>query len=274
MPVFVLARSCLLRGLAALFTGGLAVGGYYCATDEALNPITGEEQRVGLTVEQEVALGTRAAPELVAQFGGLHPDAQAQRALDRIGDRLVAGSVAEETPYPFTFGLLADAETVNAFALPGGPIFVTAGLARRLGEAELAGVLAHEVAHVVARHAAEQLAKERLTQGLAGAAAILSSDGEGGAGAAVAQAVGRVVGMRHGREDELEADRLGVRIMAEAGYDPRAMIEVMRTLAATGPGARLPEFFSTHPNPDDRIAEIEAAIAEQYPDGLPAGSGP
>jgi predicted Zn-dependent protease len=247
----------------------------YCSSS-VYNPITGEDQYVGLTVDQEIALGLQAAPEMAAQFGGLHPDQNVQAMVDQVGERLVAQTEAGETEYDFEFNVLADDETINAFALPGGPIFITQALLKRLEtEGQLAGVLGHEIGHVVARHSAEQLAKARLTEGLAGAAVIAAYDPENPNSsqqtAAVAQMIGQVVNMRYGREDELESDRLGVRFTADAGYDPNSMIRVMQILAEASQGQQPPEFFSTHPNPDRRIERIQAAIAEEFPEGVPEG---
>ena len=140
--------------------------------------------------------------------------------VQRVGDQLVAQSVAAKSPYKFSFHVLADPKTVNAFALPGGPIFITEGLLRLLKtEAELAGVLGHEIGHVIARHSSERLAKQQLTQGLLGALVVGSGDYTT---AQIGQMVGSMINMSYGREDELESDALGIRIMAEAGYDPRA----------------------------------------------------
>jgi predicted Zn-dependent protease len=128
---------------------------------------------------------------------------------------------------------------------------------------------------VVARHSAEHIAKARLTEGLAGAAVIAAYDPENPQSsqqsAAIAAMIGQLVNMRFGREDELESDRLGVRFMAESGYDPRAMVEVMQILAQANEGQAPPEFFSTHPNPDRRIERIQQAIAEEFPNGVPEG---
>lgn len=234
----------------------------YCGSEET-NPVTGESQRVALTAEQEVALGLQAAPALAREYGGHEPDARVQALVDAVGGRIVARSRAAETGYPFEFHVLDDGETLNAFALPGGQVFITDGLVDRLEtEGRLAGVLAHEVAHVVARHGAEHLAKERLVQGLAGATTIATYDpaspGSAASGA-IAAAIGQLATMRFSREDELEADHLGVRLMAEAGYDPAAMLEVLDVLSG---GARVPEFFSTHPSPEDRRDRIRARIEE------------
>ncbi|CAN5674048.1 hypothetical protein BH23GEM5_BH23GEM5_30090 [soil metagenome] len=133
----------------------------------------------------------------------------------------------------------------------GGQVFVTAGIADRLKtEGQLAGVLAHEIGHVVGRHGAEHVAKQQLTQGLTGAAVLATYDPQNPTSqgrAAMIMMAGQLVNMRYGREDELESDRLGVKFMSEAGYDPRSMIGVM---------------------------EVQAAIQEQFPQGVPTGLRP
>jgi predicted Zn-dependent protease len=247
----------------------------YCSST-AYNPITGEDQHVSLTPQQEITLGLQSAPEMAAEFGGLSQDREAQALVDKVGQQLVAKTAAADTPYQFEYNLLADDQTINAFALPGGPIFITVGLMKHLEtEGQLAGVLAHETGHVVARHSAEQIAKAQLTQGLSGAAVIAASDPDNPnssqRAAAVAAVVGQMINMKYGRDDELEADRLGVRFMAEAGYDPRSMVRVMQILAESSQGERPPEFFSTHPNPEHRIERIQAAIQEEFPNGVPEG---
>lgn len=235
------------------------------------NEITGEAQYVDLSPEEEIVLGLQAVPEMVQQYGGELQDENASY-VSEIGQRLVAANaLAERTAYRFEFHLLRDQQTVNAFALPGGQVFITVALYGALAtEGQLAGVLGHEIGHVVARHSSEQLAKQKLTQGLinaTGAATDLS-------GAQVAAAIGQMINLRYGRGDELESDRLGVRFMAEAGYDPRALIEVMAILERASDGVQQPEFFSTHPNPANRVAEIQAAIEQAYPNGVPGGLTP
>ncbi|HEY9421338.1 MAG TPA: M48 family metalloprotease, partial [Thermoanaerobaculia bacterium] len=242
----------------------ISLVGYYGA--RSYNPVTDEVQHVSITPEQEVALGLQAAPSMAEQHGGLHRDQQAQQRVDRICHELVEKTDAKQTDYQFDCHVLADESTVNAFALPGGQVFITAGLMGRLKtEGQLAGVLSHEIGHVVARHGAEHIAKQKLTQGLTGAAVIASYDPNNPASrrnAGVALVIGQLVNMRFGRQDELESDRLGVRFLSGAGYDPREMIEVMKVLEESGGGSRQPEFFSTHPNPRNRIENIEAAIRE------------
>lgn len=245
---------------------------YFGSTQE--NKVTGEKQRVGgVTAEQEIALGLQATPEMLQQYGGESRSPQANAVVDRVGQRIVEQSAAGKSPYRFEFHLLDDDQTINAFALPGGQVFVTEALASRLkSEAELAGVLGHEVGHVVARHGAEHIAKQQLTQGLTGAAVMATYDPNNPnstRNAAIVQAIGQLVNLKYGREDELESDRLGVKFMAEAGYDPRAMIRVMEVLKAAGGGGKTPEFFSSHPNPDNRIGKIQEAIKQEFPNGVP-----
>jgi predicted Zn-dependent protease len=264
---------CSGRLLIGLVIAVLAVAGYFFGTRQEFNPVTQENQRIALSVEEEIALGLRAAPEMAQQYGGLSQDERLTEMVKTVGQRLVEQTDAAESAYEFDFHLLADAETINAFALPGGQVFITTGLLQILeSEGQLAGVLAHEIGHVLARHSAEQIAKSQLTQGLAGAASVVLYDPDNpeSAGAAqLAALVGQLVNMKFSRSDELESDRLGVRFLAQAGYDPRAMIAVMEAMARASGGQNPPEFFSTHPNPENRIAQIEAAIAQEFPEGVP-----
>lgn len=242
------------------------------------NEVTDEVQYIEVTVEQEIALGLQAAPQMTQQYGGLHPDRQLQEMVNSIGNRIVESSDLEETGYRFAFHLLADDKTVNAFALPGGQIFITAGLLKLLQtEGELAGVLGHEVAHVVARHSAEHMAKAKLTEGLTGAAVMAAYDPENPDSVRAGQMaalVGQMLNMKFGRDDELESDKLGVRFIAAAGYDPNAMLRVMEALDRASGGSRPPEFLSSHPNPDNRIENIQQAIELEFPTGLPDGLTP
>jgi predicted Zn-dependent protease len=253
----------IVAAIIALF----AIISYFGSTSE--NPLTGEKQRVAMTPEQEIALGYKSAPQMAAQMGGLTQNEKAAALVKQVGEKLVAESFAAKSPYKFSFHVLADPRTVNAFALPGGPIFITEGLLRQLKtEAELAGVLGHEIGHVIARHSSERLAKQQLTQGLLGALVVGSGDYST---AQIGQVVGSMINMSYGREDELESDALGIRIMAEARYDPRAMIRVMEVLAKASGGSKQPEFVSTHPAPENRAARIKEEIEKRFPQGVPKG---
>jgi len=228
------------------------------------NPVTGETQYIGITVDQEIALGLQAAPQMAEEFGGLDPDESAQAVVDQVGNSIVQSSPASQTPYQYEFHLLEDDQTINAFALPGGQIFITRALFDKLQtEGELAGVLGHEIGHVVARHSAEHIAKAQLTEGLTGAAVIATYDPDNPASANSAQVaalIGQLINLKFGRDDELESDFLGVCFINDAGYNPEELVRVMQVLAEASQGNAPPEFFSTHPNPENRIQRIQEAI--------------
>lgn len=237
------------------------------------NPITGEEQRVALSPEQEVVLGQQGRQEVVAQMGGLHPSSELQAYIDRVGQRVLQQSKAAQSPYLFEFHLVDDPDTINAFALPGGQIFITTGLLGALdAESQLAGVLGHEIGHVVARHGAEHLAKQQLGAMLVNAIGIAASDDRqnGRQAAVIAQAVNQMVSLNYGREDELESDRLGFEFMTAADYNPEGIVELMQIFESAESRGRPPEFLSTHPNPGNRIARLEDIIQAAYPNGVPA----
>lgn len=243
------------RWIIALLVAAFGFVSYFTSTSE--NPITGEKQHVQLKPEEEIALGRQLAPQMAAQFGGATKGPRAQR-VRQVGERIIARSSAANTPYKYSFYLLSDPKTVNAFALPGGQIFITEALLGLLNsEDELAAVLGHEVGHVLARHSAEHLAKQQLTQHLIGAVAIGSGNYDT---AQLAQLAGSLVNMKHGRDDELESDALGLRLTREAGYDSRAMIAVMQALEKASGGSRQPEFASTHPSPANRIQRIKEQL--------------
>jgi predicted Zn-dependent protease len=265
------AVSLLIRLILGLV---FVVGGlfnYYGNTD--VNPVTGEKQRVQLTPRQEVVLGLESRQKMAAQYGGLFPDERLQGYVKTVGARVVQRSSAGKSTYPFEFHLLRDPKTVNAFALPGGQIFITAALLGRMdSEAQLAAVFGHEVGHVVGRHGAEHLAKQQLSGSLVNAVGIAASGGnDGGQNAAMfAQAANQLVNLRYGRKDESESDRLGFKFMTEAGYDPRGSLELMQILAKAGSGGqRPPAMLSSHPDPGNRLEALTALMKQQFPQGIP-----
>ncbi|BAM05033.1 M48 family metalloprotease [Phycisphaera mikurensis] len=247
-----------------LIGGGLALVAlfsYWTASD--VNPITGESQRISMEEVEEVRLGLASAPQMASEFGGVSSNAQGQRLLEEIGRRLVAAipevyPQAGEIPWEFSFTLLEDDQTVNAFALPGGPTFITDALFDRLEtEDELAGVMGHEIVHVIQRHGAERMHKQNLLQGLAGAA--VAGTGEYTA-AEVVSFVGNFKMMSYGRDQETQCDLEGLKLMAAAGYDPYGMVRVMEVLAGASGGASGPEWASSHPSPEGRIETIKREI--------------
>lgn len=255
---------CNPRVVLALLMIGGAVAMHYLGTTKHQNEFTGREQRLALaTAQEEIAMGLQAAPQMMREMGGEHPDARAQALVDQVGNKLIAATAVRDTGYPFDFHLLADDRTVNAFALPGGQIFITSGLLKRLkNEDQLAGVLGHEIGHVVGRHSNEQMAQQGLWVGIARGVGMLLSDGQSMGGMQVADMIAQVKLKSYGRDDELESDRLGVQFMAQAGYNPEALIGVMEILAEASGGAGGPEFLSTHPNPENRIERIREEIAK------------
>jgi beta-barrel assembly-enhancing protease len=259
------------RLIIAAIAAIVAIVGYFGATQ--LNPVTQEKQHISMTAEQEIALGKQAAPEIEKHFGGLSQDQALQAKVTDLGNAIVKASDAGKSPYQYEFHVLGDQKTINAFALPGGQVFVTEALIKLLQtDGELAGVLAHEIFHVVGRHSAEQAARAQLSDGLTGAAVMATydpNDPSSTGSAQVAQLIGQMVNMSYGRDDELEADNQGVHYMAQSGYDPRAMMTVMQKLEQASNGQAPPEFFSTHPSPDRRIEQIQAQINKDFPNGVP-----
>ena len=259
------------RIIVALVMAAMALISYYGS--QSYNPVTDETQYITITEDQEIALGLQSVAQMSQMHGGAYPDENLQGFLDAVCDQIIFNSDAAQTDWPFECTLLADQETVNAFALPGGQMFITAALFNRLeSEGQLAGVMAHEIGHVVARHSAQRIAQQELSQGLTGAAVLAAydpSDPRSAGAAQVAQMISGVVNMKYGREDELQSDELGVIFMAQAGYDPRSLIDVMEILAEASGGARQPEFLSTHPDPGNRIGEIQRHIDALFPEGVP-----
>jgi predicted Zn-dependent protease len=273
MALFGRGRGLPVRLIIGIIVAIGALISYFSMNQE--NPTTGEHQHIGISADQEIALGMQAAPEMAQQYGGEISDERVLSAVREVGNRVVQRSKAASSPYQFQFHVLADDQTINAFALPGGQIFITVGLLKLLKTpGQLAGVLAHETGHVIARHSAEQIAKQRLTQGLTGGAVIATYDPNNPSSrgsAAVAMIIGNLVNLKFSRDDESEADNWGVKLMSEAGYDPNAMIGVMEILRDAAGKQGTPEFFSTHPNPENRITRIQQAIQTEFPGGVPAG---
>lgn len=243
---------------------GMALLSYYGKTQE--NPLTGEKQQVSLTPQQEVSMGLQSAPQMAQEYGGLYGDNQVQQQVKTIGKGLIDVFNKElfqkkiENPYQFNFHVLRDDRTVNAFALPGGQIFITVALLSRLKNADqLAGILGHEIGHVVYRHSSQQMATSEFYQGLAGAATAAAGDM---GGAQIANYVAQVKMMKFGRTDELQSDEFGVKYMIKAGYNPESMSEVMEILAQASGSNQPDEFMSTHPSPENRIAKIREHIAK------------
>ncbi len=237
---------------------GVAIAAFFfikkCNQQEE-NPYTHRMQTISMTTDQEVQMGLQNRDPMAQQHGGLHPNNQYQALVDNVGSKLINSSMAKGSSYRYEFHLLNDDRTINAFALPGGQIFITYALFSKLkNEDQLAGVLGHEIGHVLGRHSAERIAESEFWQGLATAGSVGADMG------GLIGGIGQQKLLTNGRDDELESDDLGVKFMIDAGYNPEEMIGVMQILkAAAGPN-RVPEFQSTHPDPDNRIEKIKEAI--------------
>jgi predicted Zn-dependent protease len=230
----------------------------------ARNPATGQRELMLVSESQEIQMGRQYDQEVIASIG-LYPDPGFQTYIQELGARLAATS--ERPRLPWTFRVVDD-PAVNAFALPGGFIYVTRGImAHMTSEAQLATVLGHEIGHVTARHSAAQMSKQQLaTLGLA-IGSIASAQFDRYAGLA-GQAVG-VLFLKFSRDNENQADELGVRYSSRANYDSREMASVMRLLdrisSSEGAG-RLPEWLATHPNPGNRVEHINRLTSQARQD--------
>ena len=222
------------------------------------NPATGHRELMLVSESQEVQMGGEYDKQVIASIG-LYPDPGLQTYVQQLGARLAATS--ERPKLPWTFRVVDD-PAVNAFAVPGGYLYVTRGiLAHMNSEAELASVMGHEIGHVTGRHTASQISKQQLAGlGLA-IGSVASSQFERYAGIA-GQALS-VLFLKFSRDNENQADQLGVRYASRANYDPRKMADVMKLLdrITQQSGARLPEWLATHPNPGNRLQHINTMIA-------------
>ena len=213
-----------------------------------------------VSVEQEIAIGQQANAQVRKDVPEVS-DAQVTAYVRGLGQRLVRHAPGPKYPYSFT---VANYREINAFALPGGPVWVHRGLMHAAAnESQLAGVLAHEVAHIAQRHAADQLTKGMVANGfLSVLGAFLGNSGGAGVAQMAAGLLTNGVFLKFSRDDESEADRVGLQIMRSAGWDGRGMVElfeILRREQGSSPG--VPSFLSSHPSPADRITRLQADVA-------------
>jgi len=246
-------KQATILALAAYLTAAACAGG--CST----NPVTGRKELILISREQEIAMGAQAGPQFEAEFGGKVPDERLQAYVRSVGEKIAAYS---DRPMPYEFAVLAS-DVPNAFALPGGKVYITAGLMLEMGnERQLAGVLGHEISHVAMRHNVKGIQRQM------GAAVVVEIAGivVGGSNAQIAEAAAKVAtGMaklHYSREDEYQADEVGIRYMARAGYNPYGMVELLTTLLeiSQAEGGSLTEMFQTHPLTKKRIDKVREVI--------------
>lgn len=249
-----------MLGMLSLF------GSIGCST----SPATGKKIVTLYSWDQEKKLGADAAAGLAEQFGGEVDDVIPSQYVRQVGMKLVAGVESGVPDLDWKFTLL-DTDVINAFALPGGKIYFTRGLAEKLSsEAAMAGVLGHEIGHVTGRHGNQRISKQiGFNVLLAGASVAVGTSGgdvaKYGRVAVPALAIGgNVVLLSYGRNDESEADMLGMRYMERAGYNPIGQMRVMEVLLAASGDNRQPEWLSTHPHPESRIEAIRQLMGTKY----------
>lgn len=217
-----------------------------------------------ISVNDEIQLGRGAQQEVRKKVPAL-TDQTVVQYVSRVGRQLAARAGGPRYPYSFS---VANYRELNAFALPGGPVWIHRGILHAAAnESQLAGVLAHEIAHIAQRHAADQITKQLVANGLLGLlGAVLGNDGGGARTAQVgAQILANGYMLKFSRDDEREADRVGVQIMRRAGWDPRGMAEFMETLRrqqGRDPGS-VEVFLSSHPAPGERAALLRRAIGSR-----------
>ncbi len=253
----------------------LVVGAAAVAAGCATVPETGRSQLIFMSESQEASLGLQAYQEILKDQK-VSTDPEANALVKRVGERIARASGKD---YDWRFTVIDDPKQVNAFCLPGGKVAVYTGiLPVTKDDAGLAVVMGHEVAHATARHGAERMSQGQLTQiiALGGGVALGGGDSKRTQAIVGALGAGAAVGviLPFSRKQESEADRIGLRYMARAGYDPEAAVGFWERMsaAATGGGKKPPEFLSTHPSDERRIAQIKAWLPEARAEFRPQGA--
>lgn len=246
-----------MRRITAFFILVLLAGLTGCKT----NPSTGRSQFLIVSANETRQMGIEAKPQLIEEYGGEYPSQPLREYVAQVGSVLVTHVEPEYADVEWEF-ILLDSEVINAFALPGGKVFITVGLLSHFrNEAQVAGVLGHEIGHVSAQHVDERLSQTMAAQlgvGILGVA----TDSElvtVGAGLLVSGTL-----LKFNRDQELEADRQGLKYMSRAYYDPIGMRQVLEVLRDASEDGRALEFLSTHPHPERRLYQVEEMLAEGY----------
>jgi len=237
----------------------LISGLIFClCTGCAINPVTGEEELMLFPEEQDIAIGSKYAPEVEKQMGGRIANEGLQNYVDSVGQRIAR--VCHKPHLEYHFVALED-KSVNALALPGGYLFITKGMLKELtSEAQLAAILAHEIVHVVARDTSNVMSNQIGIDILL--SAVLSDKTPRGVLTA-ADLTRQILGLQYSREDEETADLAGLDYMVLAGYNPYGMVETMQMLQSQQE-VRPIEFFSTHLSPQNRMIYLTQRIQTKY----------
>ncbi|HEV2964296.1 MAG TPA: M48 family metalloprotease [Candidatus Angelobacter sp.] len=249
-------RKFLASILAMVLACGLAVA--------AQQPQLPDPGSAGMTREQQEQVGLQAMAEVYKQMPVLPDSHPLNQYVQRLGRRLVT-VIPSDYSWPYQFHVIQQKE-INAFAIPGGPIFINVGTIQAAdNEAELAGVIAHEMSHVYMQHSAKQAGKASLAQGILGVlGAVLPGNAAGNIARVGIQFGAGTIFMRYSRKDEAQADAVGAIIMYKAGYNPKALAEFFQKLEQQGGGSG-PQFLSDHPNPGNRVAAVDKEIQNWPP---------
>ncbi len=250
----------MTRALVACMVAALSLSSG-CANNKA----TGDRQFNLLSTQREIALGKEAAPEFEKSYGGSLRDGSIVDYVQRLGHALAEESERPGLPWEFH---VVDSSVVNAFALPGGQVFVSRGLLEQLhSEAELAGVLGHEIGHVTAQHIGQQMSQQLALVLATTAVGVIAEQQDEkwlqvlGVGTQVG---GAVYLLKFSRDQELEADALGMRYMVRLGYDPAAQRDVLKMLGELDHGDQPPEILSTHPTSRTRVAQVDELMKTTF----------
>lgn len=244
----------MLRNLTYLLLALVLSACVGCAT----NPITGKTELMFLSETDDVELGRKYAPQLEKELGGKIEDPVLQDYINKVGLRVA--KVSQKPYFDYHFAAL-DHESTNAFALPGGHVYITRGMLEKLeSESQLAAILGHETAHIVARDVVNAMSNQIGMSLLVTAVAAASSSGQI---AGAADMTRQIIGLKFSRTDEQSADLAGLDYAVRAGYNPYGMVETMQILESLQE-TRPPEFFSTHPSPENRVGYISERIQTRY----------
>lgn len=258
MKMNVLCVGVTLLGAIAMTACGTTTSGTIHKGEEVAADIL-------VPVEQEQQLGTQFEAELDKELK-YHPNPEVQSYIQNLGQKIVARAQKDAPKIKFRFVVVDDDKTVNAFAIPGGKIYIYSGLLKAAtSEAEVAGVLGHEVGHVTQRHIAERLVK---ANGIALVTQMALGQDPGAVSKAVAQLVSQGYLLKFGRDQESESDTVGYRYMVAAGFHPQGMVDFFKKLAARGEGITI---IQSHPNPSDRADKIAAMVKKA--NNLPTYTG-
>ena len=224
----------------------------------SVNPITGQPELMLVSESQDLEIGLKYSPEIEKQLGGKINDAGLQAYIDNVGQKIAA--ICHRPEWEFHFAAVDD-ESVNAFALPGGYVYITKGLLRNLQtEAQLAAILGHETIHIVARDTANMMSNQI---GMNLLLSAVTSEETSETVMTVANLTKQIIALRYSRKDEYEADLGGLDYMVQAGYDPHGMVETMQMLQEQQK-VRPIEFLTTHPSPENRLGYLREKIQTQY----------